>query len=524
MAPGSRRSVRSSTPIPMPVIAEDASSDPRHGATTPTAPPRSPHRRPASSTRSNSYMGSGSYSGSSAGSGSISRPSLSRSSSVPQYVPKTRRVPGIRAVGGDVGSVRSIPLNSNGSERWVIPQVLTDTAADGTVTKGKGKGKGKGAALSEATRNTDTKSSTRKHSYDDPDPPLPTDLFPAGSYTFTAALTNLSASCAPQGNPSLWRCYPYTLYSPSMAANESSSLSAAASFRWIIRPVTSYSYVISSSDDPFSPTGTFRDVNLTMIDANQPSERFTFSFTMAKAVVPDVSGASGGSSGASSTASSSTTTPTTTTTTTTIAIAVSSSSSSLSPTASSSASAHIGDQKRNSGTPPSKRRRWFKKRTVRRDAAEILQETATPTPAPAICWYNQTIVRGTIWTRMRASYPASITNVSTPIINATNEFAPWPFAVQLTLEQTYEEDERGNGKKAPDCRDAQGNSVVFDGYNNNDNVARAMAVPVEERDLNGMNVVDEADICRCSYANYGLDTNGTTGTGNPQGGQSQGLG
>lgn len=76
-------------------------------------------------------MGSGSYSSTSG-----SRPSLSRSSSVPQYVPKggTKRVPGIRAVGGDVGSVRSIPLNSNGSERWVIPTVLTDT-------DGKGKGK-----------------------------------------------------------------------------------------------------------------------------------------------------------------------------------------------------------------------------------------------------------------------------------------------------------------------------------------------------------------------------------------------
>ncbi|KAK1781854.1 hypothetical protein QBC45DRAFT_457693 [Copromyces sp. CBS 386.78] len=140
MAPGSRRSVRSSTPIPMPVIAEDEiSSDPtRAGATTPTptVPPRSPHRR--SSTISSSYMG----------------------------------------------------------------------------------------------------------------------------------------------------------FSTNSSTNQSTS---AASFRWIIRPVTTYSYVISSSDDPFSPTGTFKDVNPTMIDANQASERLTFSFTMAKAVVPDVTVTTGSS-------------------------------------------------------------------------------------------------------------------------------------------------------------------------------------------------------------------------------------
>ena len=133
MAPGSRRSVRSSTPIPMPVIAEDENSlDRRDGATTPTVPPRSPHRRP-STTRSSSYMGSSTHSNNSSLYPPLTRPSLSRSSSVPQYVPKPKRVPGIRAVGGEVGSVRSIPLNSNGSERWVIPQNLTDRGPEGAL-------------------------------------------------------------------------------------------------------------------------------------------------------------------------------------------------------------------------------------------------------------------------------------------------------------------------------------------------------------------------------------------------------
>ena len=55
-----------------------------------------------------------------------------------------------------MGSVRSIPLNSNGSERWIIPQNLTDPQAKGKGTsdldgggsvrpvKGRGIGIGKG--------------------------------------------------------------------------------------------------------------------------------------------------------------------------------------------------------------------------------------------------------------------------------------------------------------------------------------------------------------------------------------------
>ena len=160
MAPGSRRSVRSSTPIPMPVIAEHENSDPRAGATTPTVPPRSPHRR--ASTRSSSYMGSGSTTNSSSlYPGPLIRPSLSRASSVPQYIP--RRVPGLRAVGGEVGSVRSIPLNSSGSERWVVPPpatVLRDGAPDGSPRplpkeKRKSVGDGTGIRAQAGKDNTD---------------------------------------------------------------------------------------------------------------------------------------------------------------------------------------------------------------------------------------------------------------------------------------------------------------------------------------------------------------------------------
>ncbi|EGO52436.1 hypothetical protein NEUTE1DRAFT_125930 [Neurospora tetrasperma FGSC 2508] len=471
MAPKSRRSVHSSTPIPMPVIVEDENAaNPRHEATTePTIPPRSPQRRSMSFTRSNGVLSTNSslYAPS-------TRPAMYRSTSVPQYVPK--RVPGIRAVGGEVGSVRSISLNSNGTVEWVVP--MRDRDREGWTSDGspaqpvKGKtedrikreqgGKKEDTALGEWVRRRETlirKLSARHHS-SEPGPPLPTDLFPAGSYTFTAALTNLSTSCAPKRNPALWRCYPYSIYSPS--ANESIS---AASFRWIIRPTTTFSYVISSSDDPFSPTGIFRDVSLTMIDANQPSERFTFGFTMAKAVVPDVSTTSGSSSSLSSTVSSMIST-------TSITVDV------LSSSASASQAASNGREEGN-GTPS--KRRWL--RTAKR-ANDNTISREIPTPAPAICWYNQTAVRGTIWTRMRASYPAKISDVSTPLINATNVFALWPFAVELTFEQTYEEDESDKGKKAPDCRDAQGKPVVF---GNNDNVKA-----VGER---GVPVIRRAESC-----------------------------
>lgn len=115
---------------------------------------------------------------------------------------------------------------------------------------------------------------------------------------------------------------------------------------------------------------------------------------------------------------------------------------------------------------------------------------------------------------MRASYPDKISDVSTPLINATNVFAPWSFAVELIFEQTYEEDdESGKEKKAPDCRDAEGKPVVFE---NNDNMKAVEG--------SGTNIVDEAEICRCSYANYGLDSITSIKSGKLQGqSQSQGL-
>ena len=235
------------------------------------------------------------------------------------------------------------------------------------------------------------------------------------------------------------------------------------------------------------------------MDADQPSERFTFSFTMAKAVVPDVAVSTGASSSRSSGVSA------TLSPTTTMAIMTTASASASKPASS-------GENNGNS-----KLRRWLR---IKREEDPTSQETPT-TAEPAICWYNQTVVRGTVWTRLRATYPSDISDVPTPLINATNTFAPWPFRVELTLEQTYEEDERGNGKKAPDCRDAQGRPVVFNG-NNDNGMKVAGAARARARD---MQIVDEADICRCSYTNYGLDTksNNISSSGSPQRRESKGV-
>ncbi|KAK0657294.1 hypothetical protein B0T16DRAFT_452776 [Cercophora newfieldiana] len=115
-----------------------------------------------------------------------------------------------------------------------------------------------------------------------PPPPLPTDLFPAGSYAFTTSLTSVSTSCITASLT--WRCFPYSTFSLS-----NPSLSSAT-FYWVIKPVTSYSYAISSSDNPFAPS--FSDIPLTLIHGNQNTERFTFNFTMGFVVTPSTTSTS----------------------------------------------------------------------------------------------------------------------------------------------------------------------------------------------------------------------------------------
>lgn len=69
----------------------------------------------------------------------------------------------------------------------------------------------------------------------------------------------------------------------------------------------------------------------------------------------------------------------------------------------------------------------------------------------ATCYFNGTVMSATVWTRMRASYPATITDVPAPV-NASTAFAPWPFAVEVAQVQQA-------GAGVPDCLDSRGVSV-----------------------------------------------------------------
>jgi len=104
--------------------------------------------------------------------------------------------------------------------------------------------------------------------------------FPAGSYAIETVLDSVSTNCT--SNSATWRCYPYSIYSESTSAS-------AATFDWIIQPFSdgSNNYTISSTDNPFSLV--FANASLTLQDAGQSSERYTFQVEMKKPVVPATS-------------------------------------------------------------------------------------------------------------------------------------------------------------------------------------------------------------------------------------------
>jgi hypothetical protein len=58
-----------------------------------------------------------------------------------------------------------------------------------------------------------------------------------------------------------------------------------ATFFWTITPKTSWSYTISSTPNPFAPV--FSNLPLTIVDANQYTERFTFNFTLSYSSIVD---------------------------------------------------------------------------------------------------------------------------------------------------------------------------------------------------------------------------------------------
>lgn len=119
-------------------------------------------------------------------------------------------------------------------------------------------------------------------------------LFPAGSYSFTAALSSVASKCTSE--PAAFGCYPFGgIYDPSSPPEAS-----AATFQWVIRPLGGLRYSISSSANPFAPR--FANISTTLVDAGSSSERFAFNFTYSRAFVPTKRLTGGGRGGAAAAA------------------------------------------------------------------------------------------------------------------------------------------------------------------------------------------------------------------------------
>lgn len=73
----------------------------------------------------------------------------------------------------------------------------------------------------------------------------PPQLFPAGAYSFTAALTNVASNCS--ADAAAFGCFPFGTYNPSVPD------ASAVTFQWVITPLGGPRYAISSSANPFAP-------------------------------------------------------------------------------------------------------------------------------------------------------------------------------------------------------------------------------------------------------------------------------
>ena len=109
---------------------------------------------------------------------------------------------------------------------------------------------------------------------------IPNGPFPAGSYALTTFLDTISTNCT--SNAATWRCYPYATYSQSQTG-------AMATFNWVIaqtdpKAPSPSNYSISSTDNPFALN--FSNAPLQLLDLGLTTERYTFSVTMNKTVLP----------------------------------------------------------------------------------------------------------------------------------------------------------------------------------------------------------------------------------------------
>lgn len=143
---------------------------------------------------------------------------------------------------------------------------------------------------------TQKKSSKDDNGLQSPSSPddKPPQKFPLGEYSMITALKDIEYGCT--SNQATWRCWPYTLYSPS------TNTSSLASFNWIISNTSTLyatasspstpsggipaNLTVSSTADPFGITFTNKPLTYISPTTNTSSARLTFSFSMNKMVVP----------------------------------------------------------------------------------------------------------------------------------------------------------------------------------------------------------------------------------------------
>ncbi|KAI1638977.1 hypothetical protein F4809DRAFT_597943 [Biscogniauxia mediterranea] len=244
----------------------------------------------------------------------------------------------------------------------------------------------------------------------DDDEPAPL-LFPDGSYAFITALYDTSTACT--SDPDTFRCFPSTVYNNASQGDE-----AMTTFLWSIREAPSErgQYIISSSSSSSSsssatdpqPVPQFSNITLALLDSNQDSERLAFEFPMAIAVE------------------------------------------------------HVGATAPTNGTTTTTT-------TIDEDEDDEEEDGMADSETTMTCYYNDTTMRATIWTRRPAEYHPRGSGGG-----GGEGFDPWPYAVEV--EQLV-----SPGPDVPDCRDAEGNRVG--------NLTAGGA---------------EGGSCACRYRNFGL--------------------
>lgn len=162
------------------------------------------------------------------------------------------------------------------------------------------------------------------------------------------------------------------------------------------------------------------------------------------------------------------------------------------------------------------------------------EEESRPKTSLVTCFFNTTLMSATIYTRMRASFPQSVTDLPNPVNASRTGFAPWPYRVEITERDpdvtASNSNSTAGATTVPDCRDATGRVVTL-----SDLIGTAASVDDNGSDGGGLSIrwieadtilrrikrrgfrkqnggvedeksttTDNENECSCRYANYEL--------------------